>query len=137
MMRVFKDRHDAGAQLAHALHAYADARDAVVLAHSRTSAPVAYEVAMRLGLPLEVLAEDTRVRRRFARGTWVERRPEQEVAPPPELVTTASGSVLEVTRKLVLLVDDGDAVRDMAQPIERLRAQGAAKIVAASAVAAP
>ena len=52
MMRVFKDRHDAGAQLARALQHYSDASDVIVLAHTHGSVPVAYEVATRLALPL-------------------------------------------------------------------------------------
>jgi len=125
MMRVFKDRHDAGAQLAHALQGYAEAADVVVLAHTWTSVPVAYEVAMRLALPLEVLAEPARPT--FARGTRVERCP----------VEPDDRSPIDVADKIVLLVDDGDTVRHMAPAIEKLRARGATTVVAASAVAAP
>ena len=56
-MRVFRDRHDAGAQLAHSLHLYTDAADMIVLSHTRSSGPVAYEIATRLGLPLAVHGE--------------------------------------------------------------------------------
>jgi predicted phosphoribosyltransferase len=52
MMRVFRDRRDAGVQLARALHQFADAGDVVVVAHTFSSVPVAYEVATRLALPL-------------------------------------------------------------------------------------
>ena len=124
MMRVFKDRHDAGAQLARTLHQYADAADVVVLAHTRTSVPVAYEVAMRLALPLEMLAEPPRPT--FARGTRVERCPTADDRP-----------AIHVADKTVLLVDDGDTARHMAPAIEKLRALGATSVVAASAVAAP
>lgn len=54
-MRVFRDRRDAGAQVARALQRFADAPDAIVLAHTRASVPVAYEVATRLALPLDVV----------------------------------------------------------------------------------
>jgi len=57
-MRVFRDRHDAGVQLASTLRRYTEAPDVVVVAHTRSSVPVAYEVATRLGLPLEVLDHD-------------------------------------------------------------------------------
>jgi predicted phosphoribosyltransferase len=57
MMRVFRDRHDAGVQLARALQRYAEAADVVVLAHTHGSVPVAYEVATRLALPL-AMADD-------------------------------------------------------------------------------
>src|SRR6188508_3154127 len=53
-MRVFRDRRDAGVQLASTLRRYAEASDVIVVAHTRSSVPVAYEVATRLGLPLEV-----------------------------------------------------------------------------------
>jgi len=125
MIRVFKDRHDAGAQLAQALHGYTDASDVVVLAHSYTSVPVAYEVATRLGLPLELLANRPR---ELARGTQVNAWPKPE--PPLELEVDVAG-------KLVMLVDDGDMVRHMALAIEQLRARGAVTVIAASAVAAP
>lgn len=52
MMRVFRDRHDAGIELARALRRYAEAPDVIVLAHTHGSVPVAYEVATRLALPL-------------------------------------------------------------------------------------
>jgi predicted phosphoribosyltransferase len=51
-MRVFRDRHDAGAELAHALQRFSEAAETVVLAHTHSSVPVAYEVATRLALPL-------------------------------------------------------------------------------------
>ncbi|HLY03124.1 MAG TPA: phosphoribosyltransferase [Candidatus Cybelea sp.] len=51
---IFKDRADAGRQLAEALAAYADRPDALVLALPRGGVPVGYEVAERLHLPLEV-----------------------------------------------------------------------------------
>jgi predicted phosphoribosyltransferase len=124
MLRVFKDRHDAGAQLAHALGSYAEAADVVVLAHTRSSVPVAYEVATRLALPLEILAEPARPT--FARGTRVERCPVPEARPD-----------VHVADKIALLVDDGDTARNMALAIEKLRALGASSIVAASALAAP
>ena len=54
-MRVFRDRHDAGVQLASTLRRYSEATDVVVVAHTHSSVPVAYEVATRLGLPLELL----------------------------------------------------------------------------------
>ena len=57
MMRVFRNRHDAGAQLARALQEYADAANVVVVAHTHGSVPVAYEVATRLALPLAMACD--------------------------------------------------------------------------------
>lgn len=51
----FSNRVDAGRQLADVLEAKLAAEDAVVLALPRGGVPVAYEVASRLGAPLDVL----------------------------------------------------------------------------------
>ena len=51
---LFRDRRDAGRQLAAVLSAYAGRTDVVVLALPRGGVPVAYEVARRLGAPLDV-----------------------------------------------------------------------------------
>src|SRR5262245_19510413 len=55
VMRLFKDRRDAGTQLAHELQQFAHPEDVVVLALPRGGVPVAYEVATRLGVPLDVV----------------------------------------------------------------------------------
>jgi predicted phosphoribosyltransferase len=102
MMRVFRDRHDAGAQLAQALHRYAEA-DAVVVAHTPSSVPVAYEVAMRLGLPLAMENDEQ----------------------------------LSVADKIVIVVDDGDTVRELCMAIEQQRNRHASRVVAAIPVSPP
>jgi putative phosphoribosyl transferase len=53
-VRRFRDRSDAGRQLAERLAGYAGRSDVVVLALPRGGAPVAFEVAQALGAPLEV-----------------------------------------------------------------------------------
>jgi predicted phosphoribosyltransferase len=53
MERLFRDRHDAGQQLAQRLKAYAACPEAIVLALPRGGVPVGYEVARSLGAPLE------------------------------------------------------------------------------------
>lgn len=126
MMRVFKDRRDAGMQLAHALHHYFDAAGTVVIAHTRPSVEVAYEVATRLGLPLDLLDRDPAC---FAQGSQV------DIA--ESAADIESLDELDVRERTVLLVDDGDAAREMAFAIERLRAFGAASIIAAVGVASP
>src|SRR2546426_11953759 len=54
MMQLFRDRRDAGQQLATKLTAYADRPDVLVLALPRGGVPVAYEVARALRAPLDV-----------------------------------------------------------------------------------
>src|ERR1700738_1665108 len=51
---LFRDRRDAGRLLAENPPAYANRRDVLVLALPRGGVPVAYEVAMALGAPLDV-----------------------------------------------------------------------------------
>ena len=53
-MGRYKDRRHAGRVLAEALREYAGRPDVVVLALPRGGVPVAYEVASRLGAPLDV-----------------------------------------------------------------------------------
>src|ERR1700737_981156 len=52
--RVFRDRHEAGRELARKLGPYANRPDVIVLALPRGGGPVAYEVARTLGAPLDV-----------------------------------------------------------------------------------
>ena len=56
-MAVFKDRRDAGRQLAYALAQYKDDRRAIVIALSPADVAVGYEIAKRISAPLDVLAE--------------------------------------------------------------------------------
>ena len=51
---IFRDRTDAGRQLAALLTRYADRTDVLVLALPRGGVPVAYEVAKELNAPLDV-----------------------------------------------------------------------------------
>ena len=51
---LFKDRRDAGKQLAQELLAYAGRSDVIVLALPRGGVPVAYEVARALNAPLDI-----------------------------------------------------------------------------------
>ena len=53
--RIFSDRRSAGKELAKALESVASAGEAVVLGLPRGGVPVAYEVALSLGIPLDIL----------------------------------------------------------------------------------
>lgn len=55
MMKQFRDRTDAGQQLAAQLTAYRDRPDVLVLALPRGGVPVAFEVARQLHVPLDVM----------------------------------------------------------------------------------
>lgn len=52
---LFKDRHDAGTQLAQRLLHYRDAKDTIVIALPRGGVVVAYDISLTLRLPLDVL----------------------------------------------------------------------------------
>src|SRR5437764_1046067 len=54
MAMLFKNRRDAGRQLATRLTAYADQPDVLVLALPRGGVPVAFEVARVLHAPLDI-----------------------------------------------------------------------------------
>src|SRR5678809_1468856 len=53
-MRMFRDRFEAGRLLAARLNRYAGRSDVIVLALPRGGVPVAYEVARKLNVPLDV-----------------------------------------------------------------------------------
>jgi len=50
----FRDRTDAGEQLAHRLRSYANRPDVIVLALPRGGVPIGYEIARELNAPLDV-----------------------------------------------------------------------------------
>src|SRR4051812_4677695 len=54
-MQAFRDRRDAGRELARRLDHLAGNPDVTVLALPRGGVPVGYEIARRLGAPLDVL----------------------------------------------------------------------------------
>lgn len=55
LLRIFRDRHDAGAQLAERLRSYAEVRNALVLGLARGGVVVAAEVAKALQVALDVI----------------------------------------------------------------------------------
>lgn len=90
-MRPFADRALAGRELALLLLLYRYRRDSVVVALPSSGVPVAFEVAHRLGLPLDVLiAADERME--------LQRR---------ERMYHAGRRALDLRGRIVILVDDG------------------------------
>jgi putative phosphoribosyl transferase len=52
---IFKDREDAGRQLAKQLSGYANQNDVIVLGIPRGGVPIAFEIAQALGAPMDIL----------------------------------------------------------------------------------
>lgn len=158
---MFRDRSDAGEQLAQLLQEYKGCDDVVLLGIPRGGVEVGAKVAAALGLPLDVVV----VRKIGAPG-----QPEYAVAAVDEdgglligdhpyvsrvyLEQAAAEERLEISRRLaayregrppldvsgktVVLVDDGIATGlTVLKAIGLLRDQGATKVVVAAPVVAP
>jgi predicted phosphoribosyltransferase len=165
MTRVFADRVDAGRALAKALAACRGAKDAIVLALPRGGVPVGYEIAVALGLPLDVLV----VRKLglpwqpelamgaiasggaivlneevlgFARGSREAlegvRRTEQAELERRERAYRGAKPPLDMAGRVGILVDDGLATgATMEAAVRALRSLEARRIVVAVPVASP
>jgi erythromycin esterase-like protein/predicted phosphoribosyltransferase len=162
---LFRDRREAGRLLAEKLAAYANRPDVLVLALPRGGVPVAYEVARKLGAPLDAFV----VRKlgvpgyeelamgavatggvRVLNGQLVERlgipeqmidavaaRERQELA-RRERLYRGGRPPPDVRGRTVILVDDGLATgATMQAAIEALRQQNPARIVVAVPTASP
>lgn len=164
-MHAFRDRRDAGRKLAERLDGYVGTPDVLVLALPRGGVPVAYEIALRLGAPLDVLVVrklgvpghselamgaissggiqvvDQRVinelgvsREAFEAVEHAERAELER----RERLFRAGRPPLDVTGKIVVLVDDGLATgASMAAAIDAIRTRDPARVVAAVPVAPP
>lgn len=161
----FRDRRDAGLQLAAALAHYRGDPDVIVLALPRGGVPVGYEVAMNLRAPLdvflvrklgtpwqpelamgaiasggvEVINEDVVRAMRIApcaiEAAAARERLELERR---EREYRAGRPALNVRSRTAILVDDGIATgSSMRAAIAALRRSGAARIVVAVPVASP
>jgi putative phosphoribosyl transferase len=164
-MRDFRDRHDAGAKLAEALQGYAERPDVVVLALPRGGVVVGYEIATRLGLPLDVLVvrklgvpgnselamgaiatgglhvidrsimSALRISAEDFEAVLAAERAELERR---EQLFRGGRPPLDVHDKTVILVDDGLATgATMRAAVEGLRLRGPAGIVVAVPVSSP
>ncbi|MEW6208556.1 MAG: phosphoribosyltransferase [Acidobacteriota bacterium] len=163
MERRFTDRSEAGRLLAAKLTAYAGRKDTIVLALPRGGVPVAFEVASRLKLPLDVFVvrklgvpgQEELAMGAIATGgvrvlnddvvralrisdeeiAAVEAEEKQELE-RRERVYRGDRPSLEVRNRTVIVVDDGIATgTTMRAAIAALRKLGPARIVVAVAVA--
>lgn len=161
----FRNRTEAGRQLAERLSGYRGCEDAIVLGLPRGGVPVAYEVAQRLGLPLDVFVVrklgvpgyEELAMGAIASGNVSVLNPDVMRALPDSeaiLETVRAREKMELERREILyrqdrpplklrgrvaiLVDDGLATgATMRAAAAALRRQGVAKIVVAVPVGAP
>lgn len=164
-MTSFRDRRDAGRQLAALLAAYAGRPDTIVLALPRGGVPVGFEVARALGAPLDVFLvrklgmpgrEELALGALASGGVRVLNEGlVRELAIPEEVIDAiAAAEARELVRReaayrddrpppaiggrTVILTDDGLATgATMRAAVAALRRQGPAAIVVAVPVAAP
>jgi putative phosphoribosyl transferase len=165
MEKTFRDRADAGQQLADMLGAYANRGDVLVLALPRGGVPVGYEVAKRLRVPLDVFVvrklgvpgyEELALGAIASGGVRVLNQDVVRVLPNAEDIVEAvtANELLELERRqhayrderpapdvrgrVVILIDDGLATgATMHAAVQALREQEPAKIVVAVPVCAP
>jgi putative phosphoribosyl transferase len=105
-MRVFRDRRDAGRKLAQRFDAFVGKPDVVVLALPRGGVPVAYEIAIRIRAPLDVLV---------VRKLGVPHHPEYAMG------AIASGGIEVIDRRIVSVI--GVSQRDLDEVLRRERAE--------------
>jgi len=164
-MQVFRDRRHAGELLAQRLDRFNSDPGGVVLALPRGGVPVGYEIAVRIGAPLDVLvvrklgvpgyaelamgaiaSDGIRVAdRRVIDMLGISREAfdavvarERAELDRRERVFRAGLPRLELTDKTVILVDDGLATgASMAAAIDAVRTRRPARVIGAVPVAAP
>lgn len=165
MERAFPNRAEAGRLLAEKLENYVGRSDVVVLGLPRGGVPVAYEVAQRLGAPLDVfvvrklgvpgfeelaagaiasggvrvLNEDV-IRALPNADQLIESVTEKETVELERREQTYRDGrpAPELRNRVVILVDDGLATgATMRAAVAALRERGVAKIVVAAPVGAP
>lgn len=162
---IFRDRTDAGRQLAARLRKYANRSDVIVLALPRGGVPVAHEVAKAIGAPLDVFLvrklgvpgyEELAMGAIASGGVRVinEDVVRQLHIPDEVIDAVAAEEQRELERRerayrgdrpppdvkgrIAILIDDGLATGStMRAAAEALRKQGPAQIVVAVPVAAP
>lgn len=163
-MAIFKDRGDAGRELAEHLKSYIDLAQSFVLALPRGGVPIAFEIAKAYGLPLDVMMVrklGTPGQEELAMGAiaendicllnevliqqldvsqeeieWEVNKEKQELLRRAKLYRQAK-PLSKITGKKVILVDDGIATGFTVQAaILALRAQRPVSLILAVPVAA-
>lgn len=165
MERTFRDRADAGRQLAERLNNYANRDDAIVLALPRGGVPVGFEVAKRLHVPLDVFVvrklgvpgyEELALGAIASGGVRVLNQDVVCILPDADQIVEAvtANELMEMERRehayrddrppldvrgrIIILIDDGLATgATMHAAVQALREQQPAKIVVAIPVCAP
>lgn len=161
---LFRDRIDAGRQLASALKPYAGHRDAVVLALPRGGVPVGFALAQELRLPLDVFLvrklgvpgqEELAMGAVSSGGVRVlNLEVVRELNITPEQIERAAGAEqrelerrarvfreghpqIDVAEKIAIVVDDGLATgSSMRAAVKALRQAGPSQVVVAVPVGA-
>jgi len=156
---LFKDRRSAGRALAGSLASYAGLDDVVVLALPRGGVPVGYEVAIALGIPLDVFVvrklgvpgqpelamgaiasggvrvlNEEILRQIHVPQGYIDQVSdnESEELRRRELAYRAGRLPIDVTGRSVIIVDDGLATGStMRAAVRALRRQHAARIIVA------
>jgi putative phosphoribosyl transferase len=165
MIERFRDRAEAGRLLAQELVQYGQRRDVVVLGLPRGGVPVAYEVASRLGAPLDVFVVRKLgvpghpelamgaissggvqvINRPIVRGLGIDMAAIEEVVAVEqrelqrrEQAFRPSGPIAPLCGQTVIVVDDGLATgATMRAAVKGIRLRGAEKVVVAVPVADP
>jgi putative phosphoribosyl transferase len=161
---LFANRREAGRILAQLLYGYAGRENTIVLGLPRGGIPVAFEVAQRLGIPLDALlvrklgvpgheelamgaiARDAQViNADVVEGLGIDpqeiervSREEERELERREAAYRPGRPALSLEGKLAIVVDDGLATgATMRAAVQALRALGAARIIVAVPVGAP
>jgi len=164
-LEIFQDRTDAGRQLGEELLSYTGRDDVIVLGLPRGGVPVAFEVAQRLAVPLDVFVvrklgvpghEELAMGAIAPGGVRVLNEDVLHVIPDAQaivdMVAATEGDELErrernyrsdrppreLKDRIVILIDDGLATgATMRAAVAAVRQQGPAKIIVAIPVGAP
>ena len=162
---IFKDREDAGRQLANRLSAYANRNDVIVLGIPRGGVPVAFEIAQALHLPMDIflsrkLGVPGREELAFGAiaagdGRFLDREMVQALGISERQIENVTAKVketlsqraelyrgdrgpLQIENRTVILVDDGIATgASVYAAINALQQMKPAKLVIAVPVAPP